>query len=162
MEEFNSLLKSQKYAFISSVALALSVFMPWADIGIMSASLMDLPKFMQLAEAFGNNKTESFFDYLLIYSGYILLILGGASAYFNFKSKPKKAKNIYFVIIGYLLLSLISTIIKDGSSNNDFSALNVMGVGMLIFIISLVAAFIYTKRSILELEETEENDNDLD
>ena len=48
MDEFNSLSKDQKYACIASALLALSVFMPWADVGIMTVSLMDLPKYLNL------------------------------------------------------------------------------------------------------------------
>lgn len=157
MDEFNSLSKNQKYACVASALLALSVFMPWADLGIMTATLMDLPKYLQLAEAFGSNKSIGIGAQMIIYSGYFFLILGLAAAYFNFKSNPKKAKKIYFGIIGYLILVLILGISGE-STNNDFSVFNVIGLGAIIFLASLVLGLRYTKRSIVELEKEEDLD----
>ena len=161
MNEFNSLSKNQKYACIASGLLGLSVFMPWADVGIMTASLMDLPKYLQLAEAFGSNKSIGLGGYMAIYSGYFFLISGGAAAYFNFKSNSEKAKKIYFGIIGYLILVILFSTLA-GSWQKDKSAvnpdiLNFISIGGVIFLASLVLGLIYTKRSILELGKEEEN-----
>ena len=136
--------------------------MPWINFLGFSESLIAIPGFLS---HYGIFQDPKFKHLLVIYIGYVFLILAAASLFFNYKGHIQKAKWAYYAMIGYCGLVIILNIEEsvDVEMTSKFplflrvifenimdriSPFDILYVGFYVFIASFIVSFKFLKEEI--------------
>ena len=132
--------------------LIISLFLPWFDYFIFSASLIGIPEMISnLSTFFGEGMDDiSFKIQLAVYIGYVYIVLAAAGLYFNYTGDIQKSKLFYYSMIGYFALVLLINMsdISGGLGDKEGggpSIFDLLGIGFYIFIASFIANLKYLK-----------------
>ena len=155
MENFS---QNKKISLGLGVVLIISLFLPWLKWIVFSVSLIGIPGVIAdltpfLPSLFDSEWWDfSFKNQLVVYIGYVYLVLGTAGLYFNYKGEILKSKLAYYSMIAYFILVLVLNIseISDatngmGESYDGPNIFSLLGIGLYIFITSFIGNLMYLK-----------------
>ena len=120
VSDFNSFSNDQKISAGAGVLMAISVFLPWFEVGSKGVSLFDAEQSVHAL---------------------ILIALAGATVFFNFTQDFLKAKYASLGALGYFCLTLV---IQEGDISD---VLDYAAIGLYLYLISALACVYFSNKA---------------